>query len=93
MDYTYFSYIGGSLLALQLIPQIIKTWYQKNADNLSIIYLLLNISGLGCMGMYGYLINDMSLSLPIGISLINTCILLLLKIYFSYIDNNDTYLD
>lgn len=90
MKYNYFSYIGGIFLGGQLVPQIYKTWVQKNAENLSLPFLCCNVIGLLCMGMYGFLNNDFALVLPIAFSLCNTMILMFLKIIYSLKQQDNT---
>lgn len=77
------AYIGGGLLSFQLIPQIHKTYSQKNADNLSLPFMICNWTGLFCMGAYGIYNNDRPLYIPISISLVNTSILIGLKLYYT----------
>jgi uncharacterized protein with PQ loop repeat len=90
--YAIFSYLGGVFLGGQLIPQIYRTYKQKNADNLSLIFLCCNITGLLFMAMYGIFNNDYPLVIPIAFSLCNTFVLLFLKIFF-HLRNNDLYIN
>ena len=78
--YEYFAYIGGCFLGLQLIPQIYKTYSQNNADNLSLQFMVCNWIGLTSMGIYGLSNKDTPLVIPIVLSLLNTSILIILKI-------------
>ena len=78
-------FIGGSILGLQLIPQIYKAYKTKSTNDISTFFLLMNIIGLTLMTTYGVCNNDMPLYLPTSISLINSLILLLLVKY-----NNNT---
>lgn len=71
-------FIGGSILGLQLIPQIYKAYKTKSTNDISTFFLLMNIVGLTMMTTYGICNNDMPLYLPTSISLINSFILLLL---------------
>lgn len=74
-------FIGGSILGLQLIPQIYKAYKTKSTNDISTFFLLMNIVGLTLMTTYGVCNNDMPLYLPTSISLINSMILLLLVKY------------
>ena len=71
-------FIGGSILGLQLIPQIYKAYKTKSTNDISTFFLLMNIVGLTMMTTYGVCNNDMPLYLPTSISLVNSFILLLL---------------
>ena len=78
------AYIGGSILAAQMIPQIIKMNKNKSAKDISLFFLLFNIIGLTFMCSYGVHNNDKPLSITTGISLFNTIIVFILKIYYDY---------
>ena len=82
-------FIGGTILGLQLIPQIYKAYKTKSTNDISTFFLLMNIVGLTLMTTYGVCNNDMPLYLPTSISLINSLILLLLVKH----NNNNTYND
>ena len=69
-------FIGGSILGLQLIPQIYKAYKTKSTNDISTFFLLMNIVGLTLMTTYGICNNDMPLYLPTSISLMNSFILL-----------------
>ena len=71
-------FIGGSILGLQLIPQIYKAYKTKSTNDISTFFLLMNIVGLTLMTTYGVCNNDMPVYLPTSISLLNSFILLLL---------------
>lgn len=79
-----FSFIGGSILCINMWPQIYKTYKCDSAKELSIMFLGLNISGLLFMDVYGFLQKDMSLYIPISLSLMNSIILVFLKIKLDY---------
>lgn len=87
----YVGYIGGIILGIQLIPQIIKVIKTQDSKSISIFYLLLNISGLILMSIYGFVNNDMPLYIPAIISTINSVLLLTLTIYYNnyYLNNNN----
>ena len=71
-------FIGGSILGIQLIPQIYKAYKTQSTNDISTFFLLMNIVGLTLMTTYGICNNDMPLYLPTSISLMNSLILLLL---------------
>ena len=74
------SYIGGTILCVNIWPQIYKTWKIKSAKELSYMFIMLNGIGLTLMGTYGIVIKDKSIYIPISMSLLNTIILMMLKI-------------
>ena len=75
-------YIGGTLLGVQLIPQIWKTYCCKSAKEISYIFLCLNLSGLLCMSAYGVYDNNQPLYVPTFTSFVLTSVLLMQKVYY-----------
>lgn len=51
-------YLGGSILAIQLVPQIYKVWKRKSASDISYGTLFLNIIGGSMVTAYGLLIHQ-----------------------------------
>jgi MtN3 and saliva related transmembrane protein len=84
MNYGLLGYVGGTLLSLQMIPQIIKIYRQKDASQLSIEFMMCNWIGLGSMSVYGFLNSDPPIYVPTAISLINTSILISQKCFYDY---------
>lgn len=81
VGYGALGYVGGFFLSIQLIPQIIKTWRQKDASQLSYVFMGCNWIGLGCMTTYGVLNRDPPLYVPAGLSFMNTSVLICVKLY------------
>ena len=79
----FFGFLAALLTTIAFLPQLYKTWKTKSADDVSLIMLILFITGLICWIIYGLKIN----SLPILVANIITCIfnfsILILKITFN----------
>lgn len=75
-----FSYIGGGILCVNIWPQIYKVHITKSSKDLSYYTIILNIIGLLLMSIYGFFKRDLSLFIPISISLISSVVLLFLKL-------------
>ena len=75
--------IAASLLtAISLLPQLIKIWKDKKAEDVSIGMLLVLFSGLCLWVWYGIKISDQIIIAANGFSiLINICVLSLTLIY------------
>lgn len=84
MWYSMLAYIGGFILGLQMLPQIYKVFITKSATDLSLLYLCMNAIGLICMNTYAFSTHQLELFIPTGISLVNTIIMILLKVYYDY---------
>jgi MtN3 and saliva related transmembrane protein len=82
MNLNSVAYIGGIILALQIIPQMIKIYQSKSASDLSYIFMFLNILGLSMMFVYALNNNDRPLYVTSGISIINTLFLVYMKYYY-----------
>ncbi len=67
-------YFGGFILGIQLIPQIYKIYVSKSCEDISTVFLQLNILGLSLMTTYGVLTNAKPLYIPCSISLLSTII-------------------
>ena len=82
MNYGILGYIGGGLLSFQMIPQIIRVYRQRDASQLSLLFMLSNWVGLGCMTSYGVMNNDPPIYIPTGLSMFNTSILIFQKYFY-----------
>ena len=88
MNYGLLGYVGGTLLSLQMIPQIIKIYRQKDASQLSLGFMICNWFGLGSMSAYGFLNRDPPIYVPTMISWVNTSILISQKYFYDYSKHN-----
>ena len=68
-------YVGGSILGIQLLPQIYKVVKNRKADDISKSFLILNLIGLSLMSIYGVLDENPPIYIPTIVSCINTSIL------------------
>ena len=73
------AYVGGTVLGLQMIPQIWKVHRSESASDLSYLFLVLNLFGLLCMATYGIHRKEQPLYVPIVFSIVTTVILIALK--------------
>jgi MtN3 and saliva related transmembrane protein len=51
----FFGYVAGFLTTASLVPQVIKTWKTKSADDFSLAMLLTWCTGIACWVFYGIL--------------------------------------
>ena len=79
----FFGYFAAILTTAAFLPQLIKTFKTKKADDVSLVTLIMFICGVGSWIIYGHAIS----SLPILIANITTFILnffiLFSKIYYA----------
>ena len=53
----FLGYLAGFLTTISLVPQVIKVWKTKSADDFSLAMLLIWCTGISCWATYGILIN------------------------------------
>lgn len=80
-----FGYFGGLFLTINLIPQIFKTKKAQSAKDISLLFLLMNETGLLFYSIYGFSEELYPMAIPSFISFKLNTILLLLKIKYDYI--------
>lgn len=85
-EYIQFIGIGaGILTSASMLPQLIKTFKEKKAENLSLVMILILLSGIGGWIWYGILRNDLPIIFTNSFSLILNVILLFFR--FKYDSN------
>lgn len=77
-----FGHIGGLLVAVSLIPQVIKSWKTKSTTDISIIWTSLMAAGLVFWIIYGYHIMSVPLLVFSTIELALTVSVLMLKLRY-----------
>ena len=65
-----FGFLAALLTTIAFLPQLYKTWQTKSADDVSLVMLILFLTGLICWIIYGIKIN----SIPILVANIVTFI-------------------
>lgn len=71
----WLGYTGGTILTLQLVPQIYRVWLYRDARPLSYMFIFMNCVGLSMMVTYGYLSNDIPIVVSTGSSLFSSVVL------------------
>ena len=84
----YVGYVGGTLLGIQLFPQIKKAIATESTKDISRMYMFLNIVGLGCIVTYAVSRSDMPIYIPASVSLCNSVFLYALIQYYAYKERN-----
>ncbi|MDB5224291.1 MAG: hypothetical protein JWN83_2958 [Chitinophagaceae bacterium] len=84
-EYIQMTGIGaGILTSVSMLPQIIKTFKEKNVEDLSMVMILVLMSGIGCWIWYGILRRDLPIIFTNCFSFLLNAILLFLR--FKYAD-------
>ena len=82
-----FGFSAALLTTIAFLPQLYKTWKTKSADDVSLIMLILFITGLICWIIYGIRINSIPILVANIITFIFNLLILILKI--TYNKNNE----
>ena len=78
-----FGYLAALLTTIAFLPQLYKTWRTKSADDVSLIMLILFITGLSSWIIYGIKINSIPILVANIITFIFNFSILILKITYS----------
>jgi MtN3 and saliva related transmembrane protein len=74
---------AGVFTATSLIPQVVKTWKEKKAENVSIIMLLILMTGLILWTIYGVKRNDLPIIITNSFSILVNIIMIILRIKYN----------
>lgn len=73
---TILGFAAGLLTSVSMLPQLIKTYQQKKAEEVSLFMLIILISGISLWIWYGLKKNDYPIIITNSISLIINIILI-----------------
>ena len=79
----FFGYFAAILTTAAFLPQLIKTLKTKKADDVSLVTLIMFISGVLSWIIYGYEISSSPILLANIITLILNLLILISKIYYA----------
>ena len=77
-----FGFLAALLTTIAFLPQLYKTWQTKSADDVSLVMLILFITGLFCWIIYGFKINSIPILVANIITFIFNFSILVLKILY-----------
>ena len=83
LNIDFFGYFAAILTTAAFLPQLIKTLNTKKADDVSLITLIMFISGVGCWIIYGYKISSTPILIANIITFILNLFILISKVYYS----------
>ena len=78
----FFGYFAAILTTVAFLPQLIKTLKTKKAEDVSLITLIMFITGVGAWIIYGYKISSSPILIANIITFILNLFILISKIYF-----------
>ena len=78
-----FGYFAAISTTLAFLPQLLKTLRTKKAEDVSIVTLIMFITGVGSWIIYGYKISSIPILLANIITFILNSLILIFKVIFS----------
>ncbi len=78
-----FGYFAAILTTAAFLPQLVKTLRTKKANDVSLVTLIMFISGVSCWIIYGYEISSFPILLANIITFILNFLILISKIYYA----------
>ena len=82
-----FGFSAALLTTIAFLPQLYKTWETKSADDVSLVMLILFITGLICWIIYGLKINSIPILVANIVTFIFNFSILILKISYKKKNN------
>ncbi len=82
MDIEVLGLVAGGITSVAMMPQLIKVIKEKNAEDISVVMLLVLITGLSLWVWYGILQNELPIILSNSFSvLVNITLLICCMMY------------
>ena len=83
LNVEFFGYFAAILTTVAFLPQLIKTLKTKKAEDVSLITLIMFITGVSSWIIYGYKISSSPILIANIITFILNLFILISKIYYS----------
>ena len=74
--------IAGILTATSMLPQVIKVFKEKKAEDISLLMLIVLLSGIALWIVYGIMRNDLPIIATNAFSLLVNLVLMVLRIKY-----------
>ena len=78
-----FGFLAALLTTIAFLPQLYKTWQTKSADDVSLVMLILFLTGLFCWIVYGLKIHSIPILVANIITFIFNFSILILKLSYN----------
>lgn len=75
-------FIAGVLVAISVLPQVIKSWKTRSTKDVALAWSVINIIGQILWIVYGILIGSISLVVMSSITLVMNVFMVVLKLKF-----------
>lgn len=75
-------FLAGLLTTISFLPQVIKTYQTKRADDFNLLFLLLFLCGISLWLVYGIMIHEWPIILANSVTIVLNIILLWMKLKY-----------
>lgn len=75
-------FIAGTLVAISVLPQVLKSWKTKSTKDIALSWSVINLAGQILWIVYGFLIASYSLVIMSGITLLMNVSMIFLKLKY-----------
>ncbi len=82
MNIELVGYLAGGMIALSLLPQIVKSWRTKSTSDISLSWSLISVAGQVLWIIYGIGISSQSLIIMSSITLSMAVVILVMKVFY-----------
>ena len=74
---------AGALTSVSMLPQLIKIIKEKKAGDVSVVMLLVLISGLALWAVYGFMKEDWPIIITNSFSFLLNCVVLFFRVRYN----------
>jgi MtN3 and saliva related transmembrane protein len=78
----FIGFVAGILVAISVLPQVIKSWKTRSTKDVSIMWSIINLAGQMLWIVYGAYIGSNALVIMSSITLIMNVSMVILKLKF-----------
>lgn len=78
----FIGFIAGSLVAISVFPQVLKSWKTKSTKDIALSWSVINLIGQILWIVYGFLIASYSLVIMSSITLVMNISMIVLKLKY-----------
>jgi MtN3 and saliva related transmembrane protein len=72
--------LAGTITTISFIPQVVKTWRTRRADDISLGMLLLFTTGVALWEIYGWMIGAVPVIAANGVTVVLAIVMVVLKL-------------
>ena len=86
----FLGFVAGVFTTIAFLPQVIKTWESKSADDVSLAMFILFILGVSLWCLYGWEIHSPPVVIANLVTFVLAATILSLKVFFEISSSQDS---